>query len=222
MSRVPALLLALLLASSALAAPKKVEVPRGPKTPNVDGDVNAAEWAKAARVHLGNGGHALLQHNGSYLFIALVGKRAGIGSVCTTAKDGKLRVLHASAALGTAEWEKKNAKWSLARGFTMTNRDTGKSPAATAERKQFLGAEGWFANTNPAGQPQREFQIRIDGRKEIPLVLAFMSWIKPQEFDLHAWPDDVYDGCAELDLAGGYTEPDYTFEPETWGVAVLQ
>jgi len=222
MSRVPAFVLALLLAVSAFAAPKKIEVPRGAKTPNVDGDVNAAEWAKAARVYLGTGGHVLLQHNGTYLFVAFVGKRPGIGSVCTAAKDGRLRVLHASAALGTAEWTKQNAKWTLARGFTWTNRDTGKSAAAMAERKQFLGAEGWFANTHPAGQQQREYQIRIDGRKEIPIVLAFMSWVKPEQFDLNAWPDDVYDGCAELDLASGSTEAAYTFEPETWGVAVLQ
>ncbi len=224
MARSLVLALTLLLAPFAFAAsPKRIEVPRAPKTPNVDGVVHGPEWAKAARVYLGDGAHALLQHNGSYLFIALIGKRAGVGSVCTTSKDGKLlRVLHASAALGTAEWEQNESKWTLARGFTMTNRDTGRSAPAMAERKEFLAKEGWFANTSPAGQLYREYQIRLDGRREIPLVLSFMSWIGRKQFDLDLWPEEVYDGCAELDLAGGSTETAYTFEPETWGIAALQ
>jgi hypothetical protein len=223
MSRSLVLAFTLLLAASAHAdSPKRIEVPRAPKTPNVDGVVSGPEWAKAARVYLGDGGHALLQHNGTYLFIAFVGKRAGIGSVCTSSKDAKVRVLHASAALGTAEWAKQDAKWQMARGFTMTNRDTGKSAAAQAERKQFLAKEGWFANTSVAGQAQREYQIRLDGRREIPLVLSFMSWITKKQYDLDVWPDTVFDGCAELDLAGGYTETEYAFEPESWGVAALQ
>lgn len=224
MARSLALALTLLLTSSTFAAsPKRIDVPRAAKTPVIDGVVNGPEWAKAARVYLGDGGHALLQHNGQYLYVAFVGKRAGVGSVCTQSKDGKrLRVLHASAALGTAEWEQKDAKWTLSRGFEMSNRDTGKSTEAMAARKEFLTKEGWFANVSPTGQMQREYQIRLEGRREIPLVLSFMSWLGKKQFALDFWPEEIYDGCAELDLAGGYTDTEYTFEPETWGVANLQ
>lgn len=217
--------LVLLLASAVHAADKprvaRVEVPRAQKSPVVDGKVGTTEWGKAARVPLMDGGHALLLHNTTYLYVAFVGRRPGVGSVCTTNKD-RVRVLHASAGLGTAWFTKDSAKWTLAQGFTFSNRDTSNTPAAKKERREFLTKEGWLANTDPAGQPQREFQIRLDDRSEFPIVLSFMNWIKPEVFDLDVWPETVVDGCAELDLAGGWTDREYTFAPETWGLAVLQ
>jgi hypothetical protein len=215
--------LVLLLASTVHAAgkPRRIEVPRTSKPPVIDGKVNTTEWTKAARVPLMDGGHALLLHSSTYLYVAFVGRKAGIGSVCTITSDG-VRVLHASSGLGTALFAKNGAKWDLAQGFTFTNRDTGPSPAAKKERNDFLAKEGWFANTNPAGLPQREFQIRLDDRSEIPIVLSFMTFVKPQVYDLDVWPEGVVDGCAELDLAGGWTDREYTFAPETWGLAVLQ
>ncbi len=215
--------LALVFASAVHAAdkPARVEVPRAQQSPTVDGKVGSTEWTKAARVPLMDGGYALLLHNTTYLYVAFVGRRAGIGSVCTTNKD-RVRVLHASAGLGTAWYIKNDAKWKLAQGFTFTNRDTGDTPEAKKERREFLAKEGWFANTDPAGQPQREFQIRLDDRSELPIVLSFMTFLKPKEYDLDVWPATVVDGCAELDLAGGWTEREYTFAPETWGLAVLQ
>lgn len=216
--------LGLLFAATVHAAdkPPRIEVPRASKPPVIDGKVNTTEWTRAARVPLMDGGHALLLHSSTYLYVAFVARRAGTGSVCTMTTDGRVRVLHASAALGTALYAKNGAKWDMAQPFTFTNRDTGPSPAAKKERNEFLAKEGWFANTDPAGQTQRELQIRLDDRSELPIVLSFMTWVKPKVFDLDVWPDTTVDGCAELDLAGGWTDRDYTFAPETWGVAVLQ
>jgi hypothetical protein len=215
-------LVPLLLLSLSLHAAPRVQVPRVPATPKIDGVITSKEWKDAVRVPLGSGGgHAMLQHNGTYLFIALVGRRAGIGSLCTMNKD-EVQVLHASAARGTASFKRDGDKWTNTRPFTWTNRDTGDTPEAMADRKKFLDAEGWFANAQPQGSVKREYQIRIAGRGEIPLALGFMGFIRKGEFDLASWPDKLPDGCGELDLSGGFTDREYTFDPSTWGMAEIR
>jgi hypothetical protein len=215
----------LLATLSAFAdSPKKqrIEVPRAPqKPPYVNGSVTSAEWARAARVFLGDGGHALLLHDRTFLYIALVGTQPGVASVCTSSAPGRVSVLHASGSLGAARFEKSGAKWTLTRPFTMVKSAATSDVEAEADRKKFLQAEAWYASTNPTFVKQREYQLRIGGRTEIPLVLAFISAVKSDEYDLDAWPSTVYDGCVELGLAGGSSEGTFTFEPESWGVAVL-
>ncbi|HYO79480.1 MAG TPA: hypothetical protein VE010_23640 [Thermoanaerobaculia bacterium] len=214
----------LLVATAVQAADQKkaarVNVPRAQVVPTIDGKLSPKEWASARQVALADGAHARLQHDGRFLYIALVGKRVGIGSICTP-NGNQVRVLHASAGLGTAVYDKKDGKWSLTRGFTFTNRDTSNSQTGIKDRKAFLSAEGWFANTDPAGTLEREYQLPIGGRREIPLVLSFMSFLGPYDFDLDAWPETVTDACVELELTGGFTEREYTFAPETWGIAVI-
>ena len=212
------LVLAILAASAALAdspAAPRISVPRAQKTPVIDGSVASAEWARGARVFFGDAGHALLLHDGQYLYIALVAVRPAVGSICTSSKAGRVSVLHSSGTLGAARYEKNGAKWDLTRPFTMTR------PAGTEEAKKFVETEGWFSSTNPMAVRQREFQIRIGNRTEIPLVLSLLTFVSRTAYDLDAWPSTVYDGCVELSLAGGSTEGTYTFDPESWGVAVL-
>jgi len=188
-----------------------LQVPRG-IAPTIDGSIAADEWNDAARVELTNGGEAHLKHDGMFLYIAITGAGNGIGSLC--AVDGKdIRILHASAALGTAVFRDGKAT----RGFTWTNRDTGDMAA----RKRFLDAEQWFANATPRANPEREYQIRIDGRKEIPLTLAFLS-IDGDATKMHVWPAEVDDACADAKLAGGWTEGQFVFDPQRWGVLALK
>ncbi|HEX8619778.1 MAG TPA: hypothetical protein VF911_19505 [Thermoanaerobaculia bacterium] len=216
--------LVLLFASAAHAAPKpaRIDVPRATKAPSIDGKVSSAEWMNAARVPLMTDGHALLLHDGTYLYVAFVGRRGGVASVCTMGPNDRVRVLHASSQLGTALFEKAVPKWKLTQGFNFTDADSGPSPQARQQRKAYLAKEGWLANTAFPGLLQREFQIRLGNRTEMPIVLSLMSWITREEFDLDVWPESVVDGCAELDLAGGWTDREYTFAPETWGLAVMQ
>lgn len=206
---------------SAQEAENRVTVPRVADAPVIDGKVSAREWRAAARVVLGNNqGHALLMHDGNYLYIGLVGGRAGIGSICMQGKTG-VRVLHASAALGTAAFEQENKKWRMTRGFTWTNRETANKEAAAEERKKMLSTDGWFANTSTTAQPEREYQVPIRGHKEVPIVLGFMSFTPEQEKFFY-WPGTVEDDCAEGQLARGFTDREYTFDPRNWGVAVLE
>lgn len=204
----------------AAEAPKRIEVPRTRRPPLIDGNPNRTEWKGAARVALGDGAFAMLLNDGTFLYVALVGMKPGTGSVCTSTKTG-VRILHASAALGTATFEPQKGKWIVTRPFTWTNRDTGPSPAAQAERKKMIATEGWFANTSRTAMLEREYQIAVRGLREVPLTLGFFTYT-PKVQRLSYWPTTLEDDCANADLAGGFTDGELTFDPAKWGIAELK
>ena len=223
MHRPIALLVALSLSFAVSAADSlgRVVAPRVAKPPVIDGKVNPVEWKSATHVALSEGGgEALLLHDGNYLYVGIIGYLPGIGSVCVRGRSG-IRVLHASAALGTAAFEPEEGKWRLTRPFTWTNRDTGKSAEAMADREKFLATSGWFANTSPAVQVMREFQIPARGQAEVPIVIGFYTYTKAKQL-VNYWPPSIEDDCVDIELAGGFTDRDYTFDPSKWGVVVLK
>jgi hypothetical protein len=200
---------------------KRIEVPRTARPPAIDGQIKPGEWKAAVSVPLGTSGHAWLMHDETFLYVGLVGLKPGIGSICARAKSGGVRVLHASAALGTAAYELEKGKWRLTRPFTWTNRDSGKSKEAKEARAATLAREGWFANTSPTAMSEREYQIPVKGHTEVPLVLSFATFT-PEEQKLYYWPAALEDDCANLDLASGSTDGDYLFDVSQWGVVVLK
>jgi hypothetical protein len=228
------LVLLLAVASSALIAPihaaadesarrvERIQVPFAKTKPKVDGVAGATEWKTAVRVRIDDNTHALLQHDGNFLYVAIVSRIGGTASICTTNGGSDVQVLHASAALGSAGFELKDEKWTMTRGFTWTNRDTGESSEAMADRKKFLSSQQWFANATPYYSLEREYQLRVTGRTEIPLTMAFLSFKAQNDSHIHFWPNNLEDSCADRDLAGGWEDGLYTFAPETWGVAVLK
>jgi len=222
MHRSIALILAFSFSLALFAAdPVRIVVNRVAKPPVVDGKVNPVEWKGAKHVMLSEGqGEALLVHDGNYLYVGIVGFRPGIGSLCTTGKNG-IFVLHASAALGTAAFEQTDGKWRLTHPFAWTNRDTGKSAEAMADREKFLNAKGWFANSSPTAQLMREYQLPIRGKEEVPLTISFYTYTQDQQL-LGYWPANLEDDCADAELAGGFTDREFTFDPSKWAVVVLQ
>lgn len=223
MRRSIALTAAITLCVTLFAAddPNRIAVPRISTAPTIDGTINRMEWKGAVRVPLsGNQGYALLTHDGNFLYVGLVGAKPGVASLCTRGKSG-VRVFHASAALGTAAFLQEKGKWRMTRGFTWTNRDTGKSEAAIADRNKTLATTAWFANTSPTATVEREYQISVRGLREVPLTITFFTYT-PEEQKLHYWPASLEDDCADSELAGGFTDREYTFDPSKWGLLVLQ
>ena len=196
----------------ALALTATLDVPRS-TAPVIDGSIAAEEWKAAKRVELTNGGHALLQHDGRFLYVAIQGPRTGIASLCTP-HGNNVAILHASAALGTAVFKEGR----VTRDFVWTNRDT----KDTAARDKFLAVEHWFANATPRGHVERELQIAIGGRREIPLTIAFMSFAPNEDQRIHVWPAALGDACASIDLASGKTAGTLAFDREQWGVVRLR
>lgn len=212
--------LALTTSLSAARVQYRISVPRA-KAPVVDGKVGTAEWKGAVHIALlNNEAEAMLLHDGNYLYVAIVGIQPGIASVCAQGKSG-VRILHASAALGTAAFDFAEGKWKLAREFTWTNRDTGESAAAMADRETFLKSSGWFANTSPTAMKTREYQIPVRGQKEIPLAIGYHTYTPTQQTYAY-WPVNLEDSCADAELAAGHTDGVYEFEPSQWGVVQLK
>ncbi|MFL6245205.1 MAG: hypothetical protein ACJ74H_04215 [Thermoanaerobaculia bacterium] len=222
MHRTLALFLSLSFSLALFASgPLRVSANRVGKAPVIDGKVNPVEWKGATHVPLSEGqGEALLLHDGNYLYIGIIGFRPGLGSVCLPNRNG-IVVLHASAALGTAAFEQTDGKWRLTHPFKWTNRDTGMSPEAMAEREKFLTDKGWFANTSPNALLMREYQVPIRGKQEVPLTIAFYTFT-PEKQILGYWPPDLEDDCADPELAGGSTKREFMFDPSKWGVVVLK
>jgi hypothetical protein len=224
MRRPIALIATLLLSLTASAEPRsvapRIKVPRAIASPKIDGKINSGEWRGAVRLKVSETVQAMLVHDGAFLYIALVGRTPGIGSLCTMSGEDVL-VLHASAALGTARFEREKKAWRMTRGFTFTNRDTSDNPTAQLEKKATLNAEGWFANTSRTSLPVREYQLHVAAQRQIPLTLGFMTYTE-QDQTYSYWPNAVVDGCAESMLASGHTDMDYVFDPATWGVAELE
>ena len=222
MHRALALILTLSFSLALFASgPRSIIANRVAKPPVVDGKVQPVEWKGATHVGLSEGqGEALLVHDGNYLYVGIIGFRPGIASLCYPNKNG-LVVLHASAALGTAAFEPADGKWRLTHPFTWTNRDTGKSPEAMADREKFLTSKGWFANTSPTALLMREYQLPIRGKQEVALTIGFYT-IEPGKQILGSWPPNLEDDCADLELASGYTDREFSFDPSKWGVVLLK
>jgi hypothetical protein len=220
MNRVLALIVTLSL-SLAVSAADRVVAPRVSNPPIIDGKVSSSEWKGATHLALSeNEGEALLLHDGNYLYVGIVGLKPGIGSVCVPVRTS-VAILHASAALGAAVFDLEEGKWKLTRGFTWTNRDTGQSAEAMADREKMIKTTGWFANTSRTAQATREYQISVRGKREMPLVIGFHTFT-PEQQKFSYWPATIEDGCADPDLASGHTDGVFTFDPSKWGVVELK
>lgn len=197
----------------------RVHVPQA-ATPKIDGKVDRKEWRISTRVMLTrNQGYALLMHDSEYLYVALVGVNPGIGSLCLRARNG-VRVLHASSALGTAAFEPDNGKWKMTRGFNWTNRTVEDLQVAEQERDATLAKSNWFANTSPAAAREREYQIRLGNQTEMSMVLSFVTFTRKEQKSYY-WPERILDDCGDVELGSGFTDRDYTFDPDTWGTIII-
>jgi hypothetical protein len=212
------LLLVTLGTAAFAAASERLDVPRG-TAPHIDGRIEEQEWRDAVSVELSAGGHALLKHDGDYVYIAFRAERPGIGSVCALMR-GDVHVLHASAALGTAIYTRVDGSWMAAQAFRWSNRDTGENAAAIRDRNRFIIREKWFANAARQAQPEREFQLAYErGTRQLPIALSFLE-VEPRT-RLTTWPARLTDGCTSVRLAQGFLEEHLQFSPTHWGVLVL-
>jgi hypothetical protein len=74
--------------------------------PTVDGKIDDGEWAGATTHRLEGGGDLRLLKRGDFLYVAVHGAATGLASLCA-AKGDTVRILHASAAIGEARYERR-------------------------------------------------------------------------------------------------------------------
>ncbi len=193
-----------LLAAAALAT-----TPKAPPVV-VDGMVGKTEWASAKREKLTGGGEVRLLRSGSTLYVAVEGPATGFPTLCVANGD-RIKILHASAALGEVVYTRRDGTWQRGKPFEWLLRD-GRAPRPEAEKQKFLEDFGWLSTASNTGAPAREFRIDL-GPGKSTLGVAFLS---TDTMAAAYWPSTMADGCRALELLRGDPPDTLTFEPTQW------
>lgn len=190
--------------------------------PRIDGSLGTSEWSRAVRVPLAGGGELLLQHDERHLYVGA--RRAGnpLGSLCV-AESGRIRVLHASAALGAVTYRHGGTAWLLDTAFVFAMRDRDASPAAEGNRRAYLQANGWLASTVYMGaRDEMEFQIALPSPPGNHALVRFALLPEGERADIVAWPAEPSDDCSDTELVRGNAPRTMSFRPEGWALLELR
>jgi hypothetical protein len=152
-----------------------VRVPRVPTgTVTIDARHAVGEWDRAGVQQLSDGSTVRWQHGGTYLYLAIAAARPGFPSVCGILGD-RIRVYHASAALGALTYTKEGGDWSTRdTAFVYGMRNPDSTDAALEERRSYLTQHGWVSTTfRMGGARSIEMQIALSELEPVPrLALA--------------------------------------------------
>jgi hypothetical protein len=139
--------------------------PSGPiarfgSTPTIDGVFGDGEWDDAEVVQAGKHQQFWLKHDGTNLYLALVGD----GGNLWFDRDTGLHVLHASAQLASAEYTKsENSTQTLAKKFVGQLYGLQNESAATIIERTagYLAENGWVGSIG-GNKAQTEFAVSFD------------------------------------------------------------
>jgi hypothetical protein len=180
--------------------------------------MSPGEWDEARIETFSDGSELLLMSNAGYLYLAIRANTPGliVGNVFIDHGD-KIAILHSSAALGTALYQKGATSWQQSQEFIWRCRKTDNSEAAQAERNTFLQEEQWVAANARMGSPNElEYQIRMT---DDTLRLA-ANFIRASNTNLKLpWPTDLVDDC--IKPTPGSLPIELNFSPASWAIIVL-
>jgi len=193
--------------TSAPADARTLLVPHG-SIPTIDGTIEPAEWADAAITVMDDGTELLWLHADGSLFVGVLSDTIGAVNL-VVAEDDEVRVLHSSAALGSASYERQDdGAWLLFHGFEWCCR----SEADAEGRALLLTNEGWQASMGFSGvHGQVEYQL-ILGVGELRVAV---SYVYADGSDSVAfWPGDL--PAAAREPLHGVRRDSETFDVGTW------
>ncbi|MEE8105413.1 MAG: hypothetical protein V3T86_07755 [Planctomycetota bacterium] len=184
----------------------------------LDGDIAAAEWKGAVKLELG-GSSIRAQHDGKTLSLGVRGGSAGFLSLFIRHKE-RVYVLHASARLGTAVYEKKGDRFELKRGFEY------EKPS-----DEFLKREGWRATTMKQGNPVMECLVDLkkfgvdpaakDANARTLRVAVVHGFPGMPGAKVTAWPKKLGDATGNQKLILGHTPSSLAFSCDAWATLVI-
>lgn len=185
---------------------------QGASGPVVDGRLGAGEWAGAARHALTGGGELYLLAQGDLLYVGIRGSKPGLASLCVASGD-RVRILHASAAVGEGGYVKDGASWAKRTDFEFALRDSPRGGGPTAaDRAAYFQKTGWVANASATGSPEREFQIRLADVEAIGVTYLAID----EPMAMAYWPASLDDDCRALKMAQGYLPAAARFSTASW------
>jgi len=208
----PVVLFVLLVASLAACGTAQTPTPAF-NPPVIDGTLSPGEWDTARVETFREGSQLLLLSNAQYLYLGIRYQYAGMlmGNVFIQRGD-RVSILHISAALGTAIYQKGSESWNLIQAFNWQCRDFSDKPEAAAERAAFLEREGWLGSISYAGTPEElEYQILLTDEPLHLLVMFESLELMGLRF---IWPSNLEDTFG--DLPHGDLPPSMHFSPEQW------
>lgn len=197
--------------TSAPADTRTLVVPRS-SAPTIDGTIEPAEWAGAAITIMDDGTELLWLHADGSLYLGVLNDTIGAVNL-VVAEDDEVRVLHSSAALGSASYERQeDGAWQLTHDFEWCCR----SPADSDGLALLLADEGWQASMGYSGtHGQVEYRLML-GTGE--LRVAVSNVYADGSDSVAYWPEDL-PAAAREPLHGVRRDPE-TFAVETWMLVV--
>jgi len=168
-----------------------ISVPQG--TPlAIDGTLSPGEWDSSIVVTFSDGSELFLMYSEGYLYLGIRANTPEMiaGNIFID-RGEEIAILHSSAALGTALYEKGKDGWQRTHGFSWSCRRTDNSETAQAERDAFLMEEHWVAANSRMGAPN-ELEYKIETTNEI-LRLA-VNFLRASDPSVKIpWPNDLDD-----------------------------
>lgn len=145
--------------------------------PSIDGVLSPNEWEAAEITALSDGSELFLMQDDDNLYLGIRSITPEmIGANVFVEEGGQVRILHTSAALGTAIYQQGTNNWQQIQDFDWQCRNTGSSAAAQAERAAYLQENHWLAANSRMGTPNElEYQIELSGASQHIAVSLFRS-----------------------------------------------
>jgi len=186
-----------------------LSVPRG-EAPTIDGVLEADEWADARVIPVDDDLSLLWIHTDGSFYLGVRHSRLGAVNLLVAQGD-EVRVLHSSAALGSAFYYRQDDTWMMEHGFDWCCR----VPSDEAGRAALFASEGWTATIGGAGVAgEIEFQVEIEPGD----VSVAVTWVGSAT-EVVVWPSGLPVEEQET-LYGTRTGPE-AFHPDTWMLAQL-
>jgi hypothetical protein len=172
--------------------------------PTIDGIIDPQEWDAAAVQLFADGSEIYFMVSSSDLYVAIRNIEGGMiaGNVFLEQGD-RVFVMHSSAALGTAIYQKEGDDFRKIKDFVWCCRSKIDDETSRSARKDFYDEEGWLGGNSFIGaENELEYLISLDGssaRMAVNFILADGGGEK------QVWPVGLEDGVAQP-AAGGFPD----------------
>lgn len=189
-----------------------ISVPQG-KPLAINGKMSPGEWDSARVETFSDGSELFLMYSDGYLYLGIRANtpEMTVGNIFINRGD-EIAILHSSAALGTALYEKVVGSWQRTQGFVWCCRKTDHSREAQAERDAFLKDEHWVAaNARMGSLNELEYQITVTNETLCPAA-NFLRASNPNVKTL--WPNNLDDDCIKPTPGGMPAK--LHFSPDAW------
>lgn len=174
------------------------------EAPVIDGVVNEQEWQPAKVQHFYDGSEIYLMISGDHLYLAVRAVGGGMiaGNVFLWQENG-VAVMHTSAALGTALYQRDEERYQKIKDFDWCCRSKIDDALSQSAREVFFGEEGWLGVNSFLGNANElEYKISL---RDMPHKLAVNFIQADGGGEKQVWPVGLEDGVA-LPSSGGFPD----------------